>query len=387
MSEPNARLFKLLRIYCKATAIAVVGLACVVGCGWAFHIETLTTVFPGHVTMKANTAMGLGLSGISLWLVLTAESRVATRWTARFLASLVALLGAATLSEYSFGFNLRIDEFLITDANASLAAAHGRMAPTTALAFVAVGLALVLLDWKTRRGRRPAQALSLLSLLIAMMTVAGFIYHATALYKLLFYTQIAMQTSIALSFLSAAVFFARPHDGIAGEITGEGSGSVMARRFLPVIFCVPILLGWICLRGQTAGIYRTEFGLAIYATATVIVFAILVWLSARKMNAEYRQRSIAEIEIRAPRRSSNKRSCSANRPRCSISRGTPSSCAIWIAIFSSGAMEPRPCSAGRPNSRWGRSAPNCLRQIIPCPSSRSKPSSSHWVIGKARLRL
>jgi diguanylate cyclase (GGDEF)-like protein/PAS domain S-box-containing protein len=298
MSEPNARLFKLLRIYCKATAIAVVGLACVVGCGWAFHIETLTTVFPGHVTMKANTAMGLGLSGISLWLVLTAESRVATRWTARFLASLVALLGAATLSEYSFGFNLRIDEFLITDANASLAAAHGRMAPTTALAFVAVGLALVLLDWKTRRGRRPAQALSLLSLLIAMMTVAGFIYHATALYKLLFYTQIAMQTSIALSFLSAAVFFARPHDGIAGEITGEGSGSVMARRFLPVIFCVPILLGWICLRGQTAGIYRTEFGLAIYATATVIVFAILVWLSARKMNAEYRQRSIAEIEIR-----------------------------------------------------------------------------------------
>jgi diguanylate cyclase (GGDEF)-like protein/PAS domain S-box-containing protein len=62
MSEPNARHFKLLRICCKASAIAAVGLGCVVLCGWAFHIERLKSVLLGLVAVKANTAVGLALS-------------------------------------------------------------------------------------------------------------------------------------------------------------------------------------------------------------------------------------------------------------------------------------------------------------------------------------
>ena len=39
MSEPNARLFRSLRLYCQVTAIAVMALGCVVLYGWAFGIE------------------------------------------------------------------------------------------------------------------------------------------------------------------------------------------------------------------------------------------------------------------------------------------------------------------------------------------------------------
>jgi diguanylate cyclase (GGDEF)-like protein/PAS domain S-box-containing protein len=72
----------------------------------------------------------------------------------------------------------------------------------------------------------------------------------------------------------------------------------MARRFLPAVFLFPILLGWIRLQGQHVGLYGTELGTALFATETIIVFAIMVWFSARHMNKEDSQRHGTEVAIR-----------------------------------------------------------------------------------------
>jgi diguanylate cyclase (GGDEF)-like protein/PAS domain S-box-containing protein len=300
MSEPNVRIFKALRIYCQTAAIAVFAAACLVLYGWKFHIVSLTTVFPGLVSMKANTAVGLAAAAVSLWLLLPGDSRNFRARIARMLAFLVFLIGTATLCEYAFRLNLGIDQLLVRDINGSAGTSSpGRLAPMTATAFITIGLALMLVDWKTRRGRRPAQLLSLWTGLIAMVAICGYIYHAVALYRILMYTQVAVHTAVALFLLSGAVFFARPRDGIAGDLTSEASGSVMARRFLPAILFVLILFGWIRLRGQAAGLYGTELGVALYATSTISVFAVLVWWTAREMNVEYHQRKAAETGIRA----------------------------------------------------------------------------------------
>ena len=299
MPEPNARLFKSLRLYCQITAIGVMGLGSLVLYGWAFGIEPLKTIFPGLVTMKVNTALGLIFSSASLFMQLPEGSPPLRTGFARFLALLVTLIGSATLTEYFFGLNLGIDQLFLKDSQTSYGTtAPGLMAPTSATAFVAIGLALLLLNRKTRHGHQPSQALSLCSALIAMVALSGYIYHAVALTRLMLYTQMAVHTTICFISLSIAVFFARPRGSIAGELTGEGSGSVMARRFLPAVFLIPIVLGWVRLEGQYAGYYGTELGLALYVTATIVVFAFLVCLSARHMNREYEQRRAAEIAIR-----------------------------------------------------------------------------------------
>jgi diguanylate cyclase (GGDEF)-like protein/PAS domain S-box-containing protein len=299
MSDSDARRFTLLRLYCGASAIAAIGMGCLVLLGWEFHIEFLMSVLPSLVTMKANTAMGIAFSGASLWLLLPGESHARRKNFAHLLALLVVLIGAATLSEYFFGVNLRIDELLFSDPNGSLGTSSpGRPAPTTCTAFIAIGLALMLLDWKTRRGHRPSQVLSLWAGLIAMMAITGYIYRATVVYKVFLYTKVAVHTAVALFLLSSATFFARPRTGIAGDLTGEGAGSVVARRFLPAVFVVPILLGWICLQGELGGMYGIELGLTLYAAVNIVVFAILVWLNTLRLNKEYDQRSRAEIEIR-----------------------------------------------------------------------------------------
>src|ERR1700730_12932279 len=287
MPKTTARRFELLQMYCQGSAITAVGVACVVLFGWAFHIELLKSVLPGLVAMKANTALGLAFSGISLWLLLPGESHTRRGHVARFLGFIVALIGAATLIEYLFGLDLRIDQLLFNEAAGAVATySPGRMAPLTAPAFVGIGLALMLLDRKTRHGQRAAKGRVLLPMLIAILAVTGYIYHAIALTRIYLYTQVALHTAIALFLLSSAIFFARPRTGIAGDLTGDGSGGVMARRFLPAVLCVPIVLGWIRLQGQVAGLYGTELGLALYCTGNIIVFALLVWSSARQMNRE-----------------------------------------------------------------------------------------------------
>jgi diguanylate cyclase (GGDEF)-like protein/PAS domain S-box-containing protein len=296
MSDPNARLFKLLRMYCEGTAIAVAVMGCLVLFGWAFHIEWLKIIVSGDRPLKPNTALSFVISGTSLWLLLPGESRTRKRHIAHFLALLVTFIGAATMSEYLFGLNLWIDELLFNDpAGATATSLPGRMSVTSTATFLAIGLALLLLDRKTRRGHRPAQVLSLCAMLISMMAIGGYLYHATGIYGL---TPITIRVNMVLFLLGGAVFFARPRTSIAGDLTGEGSGSVMARRLFLAIFCVPIILGWIVGHGQIARLYGTELELALYAISNVIVFGVLVWLNARKMNVEYSQRSRAEAEVR-----------------------------------------------------------------------------------------
>jgi len=121
--------------------LAVLGVSVLLG--WAFGIATLKSVFPGLATMKANTAAAILLCGVSLALLSwkTASKRI-RRWVAT-LALLVVAVGAMTLAEYLFGWELRIDQALFVEAAGSMATPYsGRMSPSTALCFVFAGTAL-----------------------------------------------------------------------------------------------------------------------------------------------------------------------------------------------------------------------------------------------------
>jgi diguanylate cyclase (GGDEF)-like protein/PAS domain S-box-containing protein len=275
-----------------------VALGCLVLCGWAFHRPAVISVIPGFVAMKANAALALFLSGISLWLLIPGEPSPRRRGIAFLLASLVEVIGLSTLSEYVLGLNLCIDQLLFHEPAGTIATSSGRMAPVAAFAFVSIGASLILLGLKAGRGDRAAQGLSLLAALAAMIAVIGYIDHATVLYRLLLYTQLALHTAIALFLLSVAIFFARPRSAFAGDLTGEGPGSVMSRYLLPAAFIVPICVGRLRLEGQLAGLYGTELGLALFTTSNVVVFAFLVWLTARKLNKESDKRNNAESAVR-----------------------------------------------------------------------------------------
>jgi diguanylate cyclase (GGDEF)-like protein len=274
-----------LRLYCNASCIAAILVGCLVLCSWVFHFGHLKSMFPGSWLMKPNTALSLIFLGLSLWLLLPDPPRRARRSFGLLFGALAACFGAITLIEYIFDLDLGVDQLFVSKgADIIATASPERMAFSSAATFLALGLALLLLDWKTKRGQWPAQALSVWGALAAIMSLSGYIYKATSIYGIFSYTESAVCTAIVLFMMSAAIFFARPRVGIAGDLTGKFMGSAMARRLLPAVLVVPILLGWIRVQGQRAGFFGVELGLALNTTVNVATLSILLWLDARKLN-------------------------------------------------------------------------------------------------------
>src|SRR4051794_17790353 len=115
----NPRRISALKSVSRMAAAIVAAVGLLVLVGWTFGIGTLKSVIPGPATMKANSALCFALTGASLWL---AGSDILERRKHRISEACavgVALLGLLTLSEYLFGWDLRIDQVIFKDLQTS----------------------------------------------------------------------------------------------------------------------------------------------------------------------------------------------------------------------------------------------------------------------------
>jgi PAS domain S-box-containing protein len=303
MPVPSKSRFSVLSAsLSKGAAVLVSLLGATMLAGWVFDIALLKWTPQGMVGMKANTAFAFLLSGISLWLS-APEEEGGTRGKERIgrgLAFLVALLGLLTLSEYVFGWDLGIDQLLAREAPGALkTSSPGRMAPNTALDFLFLGGALLLLD--VRRGEWIASFLALVAGTVAILALMGYAYTAESLIDFLSYTHIAIHTAVAFLVLTAGILFMYRDRGVMGIVMSDTPGGVMARRILPPVVAVPILLAWLRVMGERAGLYGHELGVALLVTASIVTLMIVVVWSATTLNTADAERRRAEEAVRQAR--------------------------------------------------------------------------------------
>ena len=279
--------------------------------GWAMDVSALKSVLPGLATMKANTALAFVLSGTTVWLMASASLTAAgpaplshrsraREWIARACAALVALIGLLTVTQYLFGWELGIDELLAHDRGPQGQMPHpGRPSLGTAVNFALLGAAFLTMDVELQGRRWPAQWLVLAVLLDAFVAVLGYAYDVPSLYHVFAYTSMALHTAALFVLLPIGFLFARPSRGLVGLATGDDPGGALTRRLLPAALLVAPALGALCLAAERAGLYAFEFGLALLATATVLVFSALVWSTARSVRDVDAERREAERSLHA----------------------------------------------------------------------------------------
>lgn len=261
-------------------------------------ITPLKSILSGLVTMKANTAMGFILLGVSLQLSLSDTADQQGRRIAQGCALVVLTLAVLTLAEYLFNWNLGIDQLLFTEPSSAVGTSQpGRMAPNTVLNFLLAGSALLLLDVETRRSRRPAQFLTLAAGLVSLLAFVGYAYSVESLYGIASYTEMPLHTVMAFIVLCAGVLCARPDHGVMTVVTSDSTGGIFARRLLVVAFVIPVILGWLRLKGQQAGLYDTEFGVSLMAVSIIIIFSVLTWWTGRSLEQPDAERKQAEERL------------------------------------------------------------------------------------------
>jgi PAS domain S-box-containing protein len=282
-----------VRVACAAAVF--VGAAVLVG--WALDIAILTSVAPGYVTMKPNTAICFILSGVSLWLLRSPPGVVPGvdaphRRAAHIGAGLVTLVGLATLSEYVFGVDLGIDDLLMPHTFLGPHTSHvGRMAPGTALSFAFLGGTLLSLDAKSGRWQQLSEFSALTVVLLGLLAVLGYAYGVESLYRISIYTSMALHTALLFVALGLGTLLARCDRGLMTTITSAYGGGLMARHVLPLALTLLFVFGWLRLQGERDGWYDTAFGLAMFALSNIITFVGLVWLGARALNRMDAERS------------------------------------------------------------------------------------------------
>ena len=254
--------------------------------------------------MKANAALAFTLAGLSLWLLRaeTEPSVSANRYrrVAQFCASTVLLVGLLTLTEYVFSWDLGIDQLLFQETLGAIGTSSpGRMGPDTALNFVLVGIALLLLEVKTRRGHRPAQLLALTAGFVSMLALIGYAYGSTSFYGVPSYTKVPVHTAATFVVLCVGFFSARPDGPLMTILTSASASGFMARRLLAAAVFLPLVLGWLMFMGQRAGLYDTEYGLALFALSNILVLTVLILWSASLLFRTDTERRRAEESQRA----------------------------------------------------------------------------------------
>lgn len=265
--------------------------------GWLLDIPILKNILPDLAPMKFNTAVCFLLLGVSLYLQRIEVSSARVRWLAHIAALIAILIALLTLSEYLFGWDLGIDQLIVKDAS-TLSPFPGRMAPATALNFCLLGIALLLMD----KRHRLREDLVFLAFLITMLTLLGYIYGVNALYRFPPFASIALHTTLTFVVLSLGLLTARPNHGLMAIVTSNSPGGILARRLLPAVFVVPLLLGGLRLAGEVAELYDTRLGLVFFAAADMIVFAILIAWNARFLTRQNAERQQANTALRQANR-------------------------------------------------------------------------------------
>lgn len=177
--------------------LGVVGLA-----GWILGAYTLTSVIPGAVQMKANTAVAILLCGTAL-LILNYRASATLERLARALAALALVIGTATLGEYLFDWQIAIDEFLVRDKLGAFGVFHGRMSPFSASAFIILGFAVAGL--RIRFLDRAARIAASLGLAIGLIALLGYAWNAGDLTTDRWLPPIALNTAVCFVAIAIGV--------------------------------------------------------------------------------------------------------------------------------------------------------------------------------------
>ncbi len=198
------------------------------------------------------------------------------------------------------GIQLGIDQLIF--ASRFIAEAPYRnnlMDSVTAASLLGLGLGLLTLNSKGQNQVRISQLVIFTTMSVALVAIVGYSYSAMAIYiesKAVTQMPMPVQTAICIFLLSLGFLSSRPDVGPFHLFIGDGTGSILARRVLPLAITFPFGLGALRVIGQSSGYVSAEMGDSLAVILNVALMAGLVGSASSFLNRTDSQRRKAVRE-------------------------------------------------------------------------------------------
>ncbi|MBZ0235029.1 MAG: PAS domain S-box protein [Deltaproteobacteria bacterium] len=258
----------------RAIAWGLAGLSSLVLAGWAFDIEVLKAPVLGTRVMVPNTAVMFGLLALALGLLAAPDTPSGQRRAGRAVATVTAGVAATFFAEHTFALGLGVEHW-IADVEPALPA------PETSIVFALLGIALVVLDLRQRRGPPLAEVLALAGFALALLVAIGHFYGYVFFEKLPI--GMAVHTSVGLLALSIGVIAVRPDRGVSALAVSAHSGGALVRRLLVVAAIAVPAAGLLGVSLQAAGAFPAPGEAVLGSTLALVVILAAILISGARI--------------------------------------------------------------------------------------------------------
>ena len=268
--------------------------------GWWLQIPGVSgaAAIPSMTPLTAATFV---LAGMSLFLSYPGYQSRWHRALSPALAVLVIAVCLITVAEFLLGLNFGLDRLLAPGAVLQSSRDPARMAINTAVAFLFVGLGLVLLPRDRRTNGLRSQIAAFEVLIVALIALVGYAFGVRDFYSMQPFLGMALISAITFVILGLGLLFSQLHRGLPGLVADGGAAGLVARRLLPGTVLLPFIFGMVRMAGEKRGFFGGEVATSLFTVADIVTFILLVAWSARVVRVTDRKRAelfVREREVR-----------------------------------------------------------------------------------------
>jgi len=280
------------------TGIFVIFIALMDIAGWVLHVQALTSVLPGHISMHFNTAICFMLLSIALLLHNKYQHRGGHMLTG-LLSLIVLAAGISTVVQDIIFYNEGIAHMFLSYTNTNrIADSHDRMSPLNAICFSLMAFGTFGISINAPKYKKACQYTFHMVTLTAFIVILGYIYNMPSLYRLSFFTTMAFYTAIAFLLLSLSASLLNPSVGITAVFTGNRMGNVMARRLFSQIVIAVLIIGYLRVLAHRNEWFSPEVSIAFLLVSFIMVSLFLISKKAKVLNRLETEMEIAQDNLR-----------------------------------------------------------------------------------------
>ncbi len=251
--------------------------------GWQFDVIIFKSLFPDIAPMHPLIALMFILS--SLWIVLNNFN--GNKYILFLICSIITFTGFIHCFSYFLPLNFFRYDNLIFDEKIKNSINLIKVAPNTSFVIFLCGLVMLLTKKNEYWIQIIRQFLICIGFIMVYVSLLGYIYNISNVYKFGKYTPMALFSATMFLFLHAALFLLNTTTAFAKTFSSPLNGGKLLRRAIPFILFMPIFTGYIKIWGETNGLYTPEFGLGLYTmffTLSLFLFMSLYAALENKQN-------------------------------------------------------------------------------------------------------